>query len=1097
MYAVGRIGSYITRGVYTVSGPFHPFGGAVDIVVVEQPDGSFKSSPWYVRFGKFQGVLKAKEKVVRINVNGVDADFHMYLDERGEAYFLREEDGEFLLSLSPPSDEASREDMRPKKCKSCNYDAKEAAMADQERARNGRTTPPRGSSRRTRSLGFIFGRRSIKQVSSGEGDDGTEMSRISSLDRAEMAADLLEVKWSTNLDSTPRRYDASNFSASDKHGDEDDHMRKLDEESGVESSVHGTAGAAIADDNMLPGENGSCDVERGNGSRSASGSPGSVVEETSVELLNLGTAEQAPGISGVGEGILEGESQVASEMSRTTDKPRLHHDDLDGNIDGPISELCSPDSQTPNVVGAYDKVGNEKTSGGRVDPSLATSVSDELTQPDNVDSFVYCETSERSITGLDCSIEQTRETLYVTNGVSAQVQVCAETLHATVEPVAEGTDHEAQRIVLEARVDICESSSQQTNLSPSHAHGHDEMRLEDPVITSESCTYIANGDPSLTSAVEVASDSICSIPTFSNTDHQIQDENNIVDRIIGDELQPSLNISDNQEQLYGSCGLRDVPNISVSESSEEEQFHFSDLDDFKREEPRRESNYIDDVDRENCPSSFLEGSREVNEPTREEHHLFPEQLDEKNQNPVLDNLKKSSSIPSSPIGIRKVHNVDAEAVRMAESLPTWSDIENLETNKVWHPLSHSLDSNSKPLEWAFQIEDESNSVDLDAAIEKQSPHKHLNGGDTCNSEDVENVVINPAVGNPSEAVVASGGSWKLWPFSFKRSKSVTSVQAAPNDAIRSDTENASDKSTSVISEQAAPNDAIRSDAENASDKSKSVISEQEAPNDAIRSDAENASDNNVGMEGNEIVVKPKFTEHTIKAKTPTSEQLASLNLMEGKNVVTFTFSTSMLGKQEVDARIFLWKWNTRIVISDVDGTITKSDVLGQFMPLVGYDWSQTGVTHLFSAIKENGYELLFLSARSISQAYITRQFLVNLKQDGKALPEGPVVISPDGLFPSLFREVIRRAPHEFKIACLEDIKVLFPPDCNPFYAGFGNRDTDEISYLKVGIPKGKIFIINPKGEVAVHRRVDTKSYTSLHELVHDMFPPSQSFEQVN
>lgn len=29
----------------------------------------------------------------------------------------------------------------------------------------------------------------------------------------------------------------------------------------------------------------------------------------------------------------------------------------------------------------------------------------------------------------------------------------------------------------------------------------------------------------------------------------------------------------------------------------------------------------------------------------------------------------------------------------------------------------------------------------------------------------------------------------------------------------------------------------------------------------------------------------------------------------------------------------------------------RSDVLGQFMPLVGVDWSQTGVTHLFSAIK--------------------------------------------------------------------------------------------------------------------------------------------------
>jgi len=29
----------------------------------------------------------------------------------------------------------------------------------------------------------------------------------------------------------------------------------------------------------------------------------------------------------------------------------------------------------------------------------------------------------------------------------------------------------------------------------------------------------------------------------------------------------------------------------------------------------------------------------------------------------------------------------------------------------------------------------------------------------------------------------------------------------------------------------------------------------------------------------------------------------------------------------------------------------RSDVLGQFMPLVGIDWSQTGVAHLYSAIK--------------------------------------------------------------------------------------------------------------------------------------------------
>lgn len=37
--------------------------GAIDVVVVEQPDGSYNCSPFHVRFGKI-GVLRSKEKVV-------------------------------------------------------------------------------------------------------------------------------------------------------------------------------------------------------------------------------------------------------------------------------------------------------------------------------------------------------------------------------------------------------------------------------------------------------------------------------------------------------------------------------------------------------------------------------------------------------------------------------------------------------------------------------------------------------------------------------------------------------------------------------------------------------------------------------------------------------------------------------------------------------------------------------------------------------------------------------------------------------------------------------------------------------------------------
>ncbi|KAF9611728.1 hypothetical protein IFM89_034911 [Coptis chinensis] len=87
---ISKVGSFISQGVYSVATPFHPFGGAVDVIVVEQQDGTYRSTPWYVRFGKFQGVLKGAEKMVRISVNGVEANFHMYLDNSGEAYFIRE-----------------------------------------------------------------------------------------------------------------------------------------------------------------------------------------------------------------------------------------------------------------------------------------------------------------------------------------------------------------------------------------------------------------------------------------------------------------------------------------------------------------------------------------------------------------------------------------------------------------------------------------------------------------------------------------------------------------------------------------------------------------------------------------------------------------------------------------------------------------------------------------------------------------------------------------------------------------------------------------------------------------------------------------------
>lgn len=284
-----------------------------------------------------------------------------------------------------------------------------------------------------------------------------------------------------------------------------------------------------------------------------------------------------------------------------------------------------------------------------------------------------------------------------------------------------------------------------------------------------------------------------------------------------------------------------------------------------------------------------------------------------------------------------------------------------------------------------------------------------------------------------------------------------------------------------------------------------------------------------------------------KTRCPTSAQLAALKLRSGENTLTFMVSEGV----SVTSKLFLWSPNTKVVISDVDGTITKSDVLGHIFFFVGRDWTHAGVAQLYSNIRSNGYQIVYLTSRAIGQTHSTKEYLQNIRQfaysdaefhmmGGKGdlpasaatlttthgtvtmkpasstaaaggaaavvtstlktadtaadtpvfqLPAGPVITSPDRLMTAFTREVLLRQPHLFKIAALSDIKSVFPPTACPFYAGFGNRDTDVLAYRAVGVQAPKIFIINPDGEIrqGVGSRY-RKSYPSINSIVTEMFP---------
>ncbi|XP_032416639.1 phosphatidate phosphatase LPIN1 isoform X3 [Xiphophorus hellerii] len=221
----------------------------------------------------------------------------------------------------------------------------------------------------------------------------------------------------------------------------------------------------------------------------------------------------------------------------------------------------------------------------------------------------------------------------------------------------------------------------------------------------------------------------------------------------------------------------------------------------------------------------------------------------------------------------------------------------------------------------------------------------------------------------------------------------------------------------------------------------------------------------------------------------TSDQLVSLQLKEGPNEVVFSVTTQYQGTCRCHGTIYLWSWDDKIIISDIDGTITRSDTLGHILPTLGKDWTHQGIARLYHRVSLNGYKFMYCSARAIGMAGMTRGYLHWVNERGTMLPLGPVLLSPSSLFSAFHREIIEKKPELFKIECLTDIKHLFYPNTEPFYAAFGNRATDVYSYKEVGIPLNRIFTVNPKGElIQEHAKTNISSFGRLCEMVDHVFP---------
>jgi len=222
---------------------------------------------------------------------------------------------------------------------------------------------------------------------------------------------------------------------------------------------------------------------------------------------------------------------------------------------------------------------------------------------------------------------------------------------------------------------------------------------------------------------------------------------------------------------------------------------------------------------------------------------------------------------------------------------------------------------------------------------------------------------------------------------------------------------------------------------------------------------------------------------------PNEEQLRKMDLKQGKNEICFVVETSLGGIQILKSNIYYWPPTVKLIVWDIDGTITKSDILGVILPRLGIDWYHKGVIDLIDKMTCNGYKIIYLTARAIFQSAATHEFLGNLRQNGKKLPYGPILMDPDGVFSSFRKGLIHKQTHLIKILSLMEIKNLFGKEVDKmFFAGFGNKETDAIAYRYLGIDLNNIYMVNTSSNVLQLGEKKKTTYQKLIENGDEIFP---------
>ena len=187
--------------------------------------------------------------------------------------------------------------------------------------------------------------------------------------------------------------------------------------------------------------------------------------------------------------------------------------------------------------------------------------------------------------------------------------------------------------------------------------------------------------------------------------------------------------------------------------------------------------------------------------------------------------------------------------------------------------------------------------------------------------------------------------------------------------------------------------------------------------------------------------------------------------------------------------IYLFNQDSKLILTDIDGTITKSDVRGFIGGYLELDVHHDGVIEFLDKVRKNGYNIIYLTARPIAFDLETRQYLFRTLKHSDAvyrMPEQPLFLTPAVLTQVAMDNAAEHT--EAKTATLRSLMELFKLRHNVVLGAYGNKNSDTEAYLNIGISRDRIFIINKQSKMTNVGTGQDTSYKQHANSIDKMYP---------